>query len=157
MRLDLAVRTPRPDSCADRLFWKNLLVNVIFVLGIPSALTLKLRSMLGRTAEWKTLAQANSFARRGAAKEALPLYDTLLTQWPDHPGLLFNQAMARAISGDLTGALEGCRRTRLSCANYEPAQRLKNGIDEAARTAGTGPAAPIGPALRSDNPLTTHV
>ncbi len=145
------------DGCAARLFWKNLALNFCFVLGIPAALILKVRALAGRDADFKILARANALGRGGRTDQAAPLYDQLMSRWPDHPGILFNQALTRALGGDIQGAGEFCRRAEASCSNYQPAANLAEKLDGVARGGASGPTIQMTPQTMSDNPLTTHL
>lgn len=150
-------KRPLCDTCADRLFWKNFLINLLFVIGTPFAFGLKAKSMKGRSAQWKTLAKANALGKRGKTSEAMPLYESLFTQWPEHPGLIFNQAMARAAAGELPAATEACRRSLVSCANYEPAARLQQAIAQVSQGNPGATTVAVNPNLVTEHPLTTHL
>jgi hypothetical protein len=124
------------DSCAQRMFTKTLLVNLIFLLGIPSAIWVKIKSMLGRDATYPKLAKANTLARKGQYAEAAPLYQWIYQTYPDHPGLLRNEALAHFNGKDVSGAMEYLNRSLRACPNYAPArqsmQRLNAMLSQAA-------------------------
>lgn len=56
------------DDCAGRLFWKVLAMNSIFLLGVPSAIALKVQSVRGRSIALKSL----STAKQGKDGAGLP-------------------------------------------------------------------------------------
>lgn len=109
------------DNCASSLFWKVLLINMIFVLGVPSAIWLKIKSMSGRDPALGELAGANKLALKGKMGEAEPVFHRLYQQYPDHPGLLYNQAIGHLTGGeDIDSAMGYFDRSLTSCANYFP-------------------------------------
>jgi hypothetical protein len=107
-------------GCAGRLFWKVLLINTIFVLGIPPAVWMKVKSMSGKTPTMKLLAAANVKNRKGDVAGADALYAQVFKAMPDHPGVLLNQAQAHFISGDADGGARALRKSLDSCSNYHP-------------------------------------
>lgn len=145
------------DSCADRIFWKNAAINFPFVLGTPSALILKTRAVSGRDANWKKLAKANKMARKSNASGAAFVYEELLQTWPEHPGLLFDLALARTLAGEIDTARNFAQRALKSCPNYEPAQRIIEKLDEFSRGGASGPTTQMAPQNLGENPLTTHI
>lgn len=112
------------DNCAGSLFWKVLLVNLIFILGVPSAVWLKIKSMTGRDPEFADLAKANHLAQKGQAALAEPLYANLQDKLPEHPGLLYNRALGKLSGQDTNGAMGDFRRSMRACSNYLPTIRL---------------------------------
>jgi tetratricopeptide (TPR) repeat protein len=124
------------DSCAQRMFTKTLLVNLVFLLGIPSAIWVKIKSMMGRDATYPKLAKANSLARKGQYSEAAPLYQRIYQTYPDHPGLLRNEALAHFNGKDVSGAMEYLNRALRACPTYAPAgesmQRLNAMLSQVA-------------------------
>ncbi len=121
------------DGCAGRLFWKVFLINAIFVLGVPPAVWLKVKSLTGRNPKLKNLADANAAARKGNLPSATKLYAEVLSQLPEHPGVLLNQAHAHINAGDTHGATVALQRSLQSCANYGPSLRLVQTLAEAAQ------------------------
>jgi hypothetical protein len=84
----------------------------------------KVKSMRGRDPSFATLADANRLARRGLFRAAQPVYEPLLRTWPDHPGILTNQAMGHVAGGDPTGAAQMLAKAVAACNSYGPAFRL---------------------------------
>ncbi|MDP2341621.1 MAG: hypothetical protein Q8O67_11740 [Deltaproteobacteria bacterium] len=111
-------------GCAGRLFWKVLLINTIFVLGIPPAVWMKVKSMSGKSATMKSLAAANVKNRRGDVAAADALYAEVLKGMPEHPGVLHNQAHAHFKAGDADGGARALRKSLDSCSNYNPSLGL---------------------------------
>lgn len=112
------------DTCAHRLFIKALAINFIFVLGVPTAVWVKIKSLRGREAAFATLAEGNALARRGRYQEAIPLFGQLLGSHPEHPAILMNQALGHLQGGDQAGAARTLSRAAAACNNYLPVLRL---------------------------------
>jgi hypothetical protein len=119
------------DSCAHRLFLKALAINLIFLLGVPTAVWVKVKSLRGREPSFAALADGNSLARGGRYREAAPLYAQLLKAHPDHPAILMNQALGHLEGGDQAGAAQVLARSVAACNNYLPALQL---LEPAAQT-----------------------
>ncbi len=118
------------DSCAGRLFWKTFVLNFVFVLGVPAALWLKIKSMLGRDPELAELAKANRLARRGNIQVFQPLYDHLLRIRPGHPGIYTNAAKGFLVARDANSASTQLESALSNCANYLPAIQLANQLQD---------------------------
>lgn len=120
------------DSCAGRIFWKTLLLNLPFLLGVPNAIAIMLKSLSDRSPITRHLAEANASARKGRPQEVAAAYQNLYVRVPDHPGLLMNEAIAHANAGDGNGCADRLQRTLGACANYAPALRLAMTASEGA-------------------------
>lgn len=118
------------DNCVGRLFWKVLLINSIFVLGVAPAVWMKVKSMTGRSPKTKTLAAGNAKARKGDAAGADALYAQVFKELPEHPGVLLNQAQAHFKAGDGDGGARCLRRSLDSCSNYVPTLGLLAALAE---------------------------
>lgn len=114
------------DHCADGIFWKMLLLNFIFIIGVPSAIYMKIKSMSGRDPYLKKLAKANALAKKGKHQEADVLYRELQNRYPDHPGILMNQALGHLYANDAEGAEHYLRSAIKTCSNYLPVFQLLN-------------------------------
>jgi len=112
------------DGCAHKLFLKTLFLNLLFVVGVPVAIWVKLKSLAGRDPTFETLARANSLARAGRYREAGVDYGVLLRGQPNHPAVLMNQALAHLVGGDQNGALGLLKRSLSACNHYAPVLRL---------------------------------
>jgi hypothetical protein len=123
------------DNCAHSMFKKMLLLNLIFILGVPAAIYVKIKSLRGRAPHLKKLAEANALARKGDYQKAAPIYDLLYKKIPEHPGLLTNQGLGHLAAGDEGGALAHFQRAQKACSSYMPAlwwiNRLTSTPDQA--------------------------
>lgn len=112
------------DSCAHRLFVKMLAANFLFVVGIPAAIWVKLKSLQGREPMFESLADGNALAKAGRYQDAVPVYKRLLRKHPDHPGILTNQALAQLHAGDQRAATETLAHAIAACNSYLPALQM---------------------------------
>lgn len=112
------------DACAHRLFLKALGINFIFVLGVPTAIWVKVKSLQGRQPTFAELAEANKLARRGLFRDAAAIYDRMLRAHPNHPALLTNLAQGHLQGGDTSGAAKVLAQAIASCSSYLPAHHL---------------------------------
>lgn len=112
------------DSCAHDLFFKTLLANFLFVVGIPVSVWVKVKSMRGRDAAFESLPDGNYLAKAGRYQDAIPVFRKLLHKYPDHPGILSNQALAQLRAGHEQAAGETLARAIGSCNSYLPALQL---------------------------------
>jgi len=119
--------------CAAKLFWKVLLLNAPFVLGIVPAVALGLKSLSGRDPYLCELPRANALALKGRWRTAEPLYERLRDVYCEHPGVLTNEALGHLKGGDPAGAVDLLRRALRACANYQPARELLREAERAAR------------------------
>ncbi len=119
------------DNCADRIFWKTFWVNLIFLLGVPSSIYLKIKSLTGRDPYLRDLARANALARKGRYQEAAPIFATLKSKYPDHPGLLLDEGMGYLAGKNHTNAVGYFKRALTSCNNYLPAFQVLQRMQKA--------------------------
>ena len=112
------------DSCAHQLFFKTLLANFLFVVGIPVSVWVKVKSLRGREPMFDALPDGNHHAKAGHYQEAVPIYKRLLHKHPDHPGILTNQALAQLHGGHEQAAGETLARALAACNSYLPALQL---------------------------------
>ena len=133
------------DGCAGRLFWKVLALNSIFLLGLPSAFWLKIRSMTGRDPALKALAEANTLARKKKPKEASAAYAEVLKGMHDHPGVLLNVAKVNfSDGGDTKAGIRALEKAMESCSNYIPALQLAHGLQKAIEASSPSSSPPSG-------------
>ena len=111
-------------SCANGLFWKALLLNSIFVIGVPTAVWVKIKSVLGRDPGMADLRRATELAKKGRVRDAAPLFQTVLQHHPDHPGVLLNEGLGWFIAGDEASGSQRFSQALRSCPNYVPLMRL---------------------------------
>lgn len=119
------------DNCAGRIFWKVLAMNSIFVLGVPSAIWLKVKSLKGREARLAELANANRLARKGKVDEANMMFANLHERIPDHPGLLYDQALGALAAGRVDEASGYFERSLKACGNFLPTAHFINSLQQA--------------------------
>lgn len=121
------------DTCAQKAAVKALLVNLIFILGIPGALRNYFKARGGRDARWQNLAKANKLARAGDYTAADKIYDNLLMEHQQHPGVYMNQGLGHLYGKDITGATTAFKQSLKSARNYTPTQRLLYRLSQAAK------------------------
>lgn len=112
------------DACAGRIFLKTFFLNLPFLLGVPNSIAIKLKSMSQRTEVTRLLAEANSNVRKGRYQQVAMLYQNVYLRYPNHPGLLMNEAFAYANGGNLNGCESKLRESLRACANFLPAFQL---------------------------------
>jgi tetratricopeptide (TPR) repeat protein len=123
------------DNCADSIFRKTLLLNLIFLLGVPSSIYLKLKSLTGREPFLRELAKANALARKGRYKEAAPIFTKLQSKYPEHPGLLLDEGMGYLAGKNYSSAVAQFKRALMSCNNYLPVLQLMQRIQNSSHQA----------------------
>jgi hypothetical protein len=109
------------DSCARRMLLRALLRNLVFLVGVPTALVGLVRASTGRLRELRRLPHANRLAAMGRRKEASALYATIARDARCHPGVLVEWARAEAGDGNTVRASELLKEALRLCANYRPA------------------------------------
>lgn len=123
------------DNCVKGVFWKVLLINLIFILGIFPALWMKIKSLGGRDKDLQKLARANALGKQGKCEQAAPLYAELRERYPRHPGLLFSESLSHLKGQDGAGTWRLLEDSLRGCSNYGPSVRLMNRLQEAATQA----------------------
>ena len=117
------------DNCAVHIARSALLRNLIFILGVPSAIYMWIKAITGRDPSLRTLASANALARKGRFKEADEIYVQFSGPYPEHPALLRNRSLGHLYGNNLNAAASLLSRSLKSCNNYLPslalARRLK--------------------------------
>jgi hypothetical protein len=112
------------DGCAHGLFVKTLSANLLFVLGVPNAIAIKLRSLKGRDPRLKQLAKANKLALAGRFDQSTPLYREMHQQLAGHPGLLYNEALGYLQHNRTDEGVKMLEASLQSCGNYHPVIRM---------------------------------
>jgi len=120
------------DTCATSIAQRALLTNLIFILGVPSAIYMWIKAGSGRDPYFQDLAKANKFARKGNYQEADVIYDQLFSLYPDHPGLLMNKGLGHLHGKDSSGGINLLTRALKVCSNYVPAFQIVQRIHQAA-------------------------
>ena len=90
--------------------------------------------MTGRDPALASLAKANKLASKGKYQEADRLYEEIYMRFPDHPGLLLNQAMGHMIGGDGSGGVAYVERSLGACANYLPTMAFMSNLADMAES-----------------------
>jgi tetratricopeptide (TPR) repeat protein len=121
------------DTCAADLAKKALLLNFIFLLGIPSSIYMWIKSAAGRDPYFQDLAKANKLARKGKYQQADEIYDRLFSLYPEHPGLLMNKGLGHLHGGDGSGAAGFLTRSLKACGNYLPTRQIIQRLQQAAQ------------------------
>jgi hypothetical protein len=106
------------------------MMNIIFILGIPPAIWMKIKSKLGREEGLREIARANTLARKGRSVEALQLYNNVLDRHPGHPGIHYDQALGALVESEGQTAREFLNQALRQCGNYAPARYLLEQLDE---------------------------
>jgi tetratricopeptide (TPR) repeat protein len=119
------------DSCAHRMFVKTLLTNLIFILGVPSSIYAKLKSLTGREAGLKKLGRASALSRAGKYQQAAPIYQQIYQKHPEHPGLRMNEGIGHLRGNDVQGAMRCFEQSLKACGNYLPVIRLIRQMQQA--------------------------
>jgi DNA-directed RNA polymerase subunit RPC12/RpoP len=112
------------DHCAGKIAIKTFLLNLIFILGVPSAIWMKIKSVTGRDPKLKKLAKANALSKKGKYAKAAKIYEGLHDAYRNHPGLLMDEAIGRLIGGDPVEASRLLSLSLDSCSNYFPSLEL---------------------------------
>lgn len=123
------------DTCATSIAQKALLTNLIFILGVPSAIYMWVKAQTGRDPYFQDLAKANRLARKGKYQEADEIYDKLFSLYPDHPGILMNKGLGHLHGKDGNGGMSLLTRSLKACTNYLPTIRLIQRMQQAASQA----------------------
>jgi hypothetical protein len=124
------------DACALKLAQRALLVNLLFLLGVPSAIYMWVKSQSGREPYFQDLAKANKLALKGKYQEADEIYDKLFSLYPEHPGLLMNKGLGHLHGKDGNGGVGFLTRSLRACANYMPSLQLIHRIQQASQANG---------------------
>ncbi|MEM7332159.1 MAG: hypothetical protein AAF490_08705 [Chloroflexota bacterium] len=121
------------DACALKISNKALLINFPFILGIFPALYMRIKASQGKDGKIKNITKANKLALAGKYQEADTIYENMLMNHPDHPGILFNQAMAHFNGQDAQAGVDYVRRSMNASGNYLPSLRLISRLNQAAQ------------------------
>lgn len=125
------------DTCATSIAQRALLTNLIFILGVPSAIYMWVKAQTGRDPYFQDLAKANKLARQGKYQEADQIYDKLFSLYPDHPGILMNKGLGHLHGKDSNGGVSLLTRSLRACGNYIPSIQIIRRLQQAASQAQT--------------------
>ena len=115
--------TWRCPACMRPEAWKMLFGNLLFVVGVPTAITQLFRSY-GATdvgGMFPGLDAANIKARNGKFEPAVEDYRRILESQPVSAGVKYNIGLACLHRQDYETAARSFEYSLLDCANYEPA------------------------------------
>ncbi|MBL4884347.1 MAG: hypothetical protein JKY95_07410 [Planctomycetaceae bacterium] len=115
--------TWRCPPCMRGEAWKMLFGNLLFVLGVPTAIWQLVRSYGGSSVggPFKGLDTGNIKARKGDLAGALESYRNILENVPISAGVKYNLGMAVLAQGNLEKAAETFEIALQDCSNYVPA------------------------------------
>ena len=118
--------TWRCPACMRGDAWKMLFGNLLFVVGVPVAITQLVRCYGGGITGGPTagLDAANLKARKGDVLGALDGYRVILENVPVCAGVKYNVGLALAQQGETGRAAESLRLAFDDCSNYVPAYRV---------------------------------
>lgn len=112
------------DCCVNGVFWKTLLYNLIFILGVPSSIWMKIKSMSGRDDRDKDLALSIKLSKKGNYEQAGEIYRRLHQNYHGHPGIYFNEALCHLNGGNGDAGIDCLEKSLSGCCNYIPAIQL---------------------------------
>lgn len=107
-------------ACANKLFLKALGLNLIFVLGVPNAIWVKIKSSMNRKHDFEGLDKANALSKLGKSQEASQHYQAILANNPNHPAVLMNKALGQLIGGDESAGVASLQESVRACNHYGP-------------------------------------
>ena len=117
------------STCARSVFWRMLVGNALFIIGLPHTLLLLIRTFMGREQHLKILPSANAYLKSGKMDKATELFEQMRQHLPEHPGLLFNEAIGRLEAEEPNKALDLIQRSLESCANFRPSHEMLQRIE----------------------------
>ena len=104
--------------CARKDAWWSLVKNLPFLLGVPFSIVYLVKSyMAEKSVRFGGLLKANSLALSGNLHEASRAYQDVLVRAPEHPGVLYNLAMAHILAGDSTTVISWMEHALNQCTN----------------------------------------
>ena len=119
-------------TCMNRVFWRALLINLIFVLGIFPTLWMKLKGKAGENKAFKELSSGNTSGQKGKLDQAIAQYEIINSRYPGHPGVAYNQALSYFKAQDGQRGVECLQDSLKNCSNYSPSVRMINHLQERA-------------------------
>ncbi|MHA2366010.1 MAG: hypothetical protein ACXAC7_18775 [Candidatus Hodarchaeales archaeon] len=108
------------NTCALKIAKKTLLLNLIFIIGIPFSIYMWIKAKRGDEESFKSLSKANRLAKEGRMDLADPIYNEILKELPHHPGILYNMGQSNIIGGKTEEGLKALIDSLDSCCNYSP-------------------------------------
>lgn len=119
-------------NCASSIGKKNLMLNLIFILGVPFSIFMILKSRKSSQKGEKELRLANQNVLIGNFKSADSYFNELRSIYPNHPGIIYNQARAHIQGRDYETGFDYLSESLDYCSNYGPALSLVNRLSKQA-------------------------
>jgi len=118
------------DTCAHRMFTRNIWKNMVFLVGFGLSAFEKLNSKRNRNPFYKELTEANLLAQNGEMVEADILYSSITFKNSGHPGLHMDYGKAYLQNGERNRAAFQFKKSLEACSNYLPTlEILKRNVD----------------------------
>lgn len=112
------------DNLSIEFFHKNILKNLMFLVGVPGTLFEYYKANKGHHPDFTDLAEANFASRCGELKEAADLYTKMQMRLPYFPALHYNLAIAYLQSNNKEYAKRYFQKSLEGCSNYEPTLKV---------------------------------
>lgn len=110
--------------------WKMLAGNLIFLLGVPVAVTQLIRAYSGgaaRSTAYKGLERGNIDAKHGRAEQAAQRYAAIADQLGGSAVAAYNKGLAYARVSQMEPATQAFEEALLHCSNFVPAAQALAG------------------------------
>ena len=125
-----AKRTQCCDTCAHRMFLRNVWKNLTLIFGFFVSIFFKLNSRRNRNPLYKGLQEANYHAQNGNMVEADIIFTDLILRNDRHPGIYYNYGLAFLNAGERDRAAFQFKKSLDVCSNYAPTlEILKKNVD----------------------------
>jgi hypothetical protein len=110
-------------NCLRAPAWRMLLTNLLFILGVPWALSQLLRSYLSGKGlkEYRELDRGNLLASKGRPAGALIEYQKILDRVGHSAGVKYNLGLSLIQQSEDRHAILALEASLLDCSNYSPA------------------------------------
>ncbi|NME67093.1 tetratricopeptide repeat protein [Flammeovirga aprica] len=118
------------DNLGIEFFHKNILKNLMFLIGVPGTLIEFYKANKGHHPDFTELAEANFASRCGELKEAADLYTKMQMRLPYFPALHYNLAIAYLQSNNEELARRYFQKSLEGCSNYEPTLKVLKYLSE---------------------------
>ena len=118
--------TWRCPACMRGDAWKMLFGNLIFILGVPTAIIQLIRAYGGADlkAMYRGLDSANLKARKGDLASAVSEYRRILESHPHAAGVKYNVGLAMVQQNYMDAAAKTLDAALNDCCNYQPVAQL---------------------------------
>lgn len=111
------------SACMRSKAWKMLAINLVFILGVPVALTQLWRAYFGGSVGslYPGVEAANAKSIGGKRDKAEMIYLTILSKNPIGPGVHYNRGLNALRARDSDGAALAFEEALADCSNFLPA------------------------------------